>query len=124
MGGAEPDNCFYIQNLAAIRGKLDIDLASDPPPDLVLEIDITSKSLNRLPIYARLGVPEVWRYDQKQLRLYQLVNGTYVETQNSLAFNEFPVKFIPDFIKQNLVAGRNALRQSFQLWVKQQIQMQ
>lgn len=86
MGGAEPDNCFYIQNISAIRGRLDIDFASDPPPDLVLEIDITSKSLDRLSIYARLNVPEVWRYDQKQLRLYQLVNGTYTETQTSLAF--------------------------------------
>ncbi len=122
MGGAEPDNCFYIQNLSAIRGRLDIDLASDPPPDLVLEIDITSKSLDRLPIYARLGVPEVWRYDQKQLRLYQLVNGMYVETQTSVAFGEFPVKSIPDFIRQQLAAGRNALRQSFRLWVRQQIQ--
>lgn len=122
MGGAEPDNCFYFQNLPAIRGRLDIDLASDPPPDLVLEIDITSKSLERLPIYARLGVPEVWRYDQKQLRLYQLINGMYVETQTSLAFGEFPVKSIPDFIKQNLAAGRNALRKSFRLWVRQRIQ--
>jgi len=56
-----------------------------------LEIDITSKSLDRLLIYARLGVPEVWRYDQKQLRLYQLVNGMYIETETSLAFAEFPV---------------------------------
>ena len=121
MGGAEPDNCFYIQNLPAIRGRLDIDLNSDPPPDLVLEIDITSKSLDRLPIYARLGVPEVWRYENTQLWLYQLVNEMYVETQASLAFSEFPVKSIPDFIRQNLASGRNALRQSFRLWVRQQI---
>jgi Uma2 family endonuclease len=78
---------------------LDIDLNSDPPPDLVLEIDITSKSLDRLPIYARLGVPEVWRYDQKQLRLYQLVSGMYVEIETSLAFSKFPVKSIPGFIE-------------------------
>ena len=121
MGGVEPDNCFYIQNLLAIRGRLDIDLNSDPPSDLVLEIDITSKSLDRLPIYARLGVPEVWRYVKKQLR-YQLVNGMYIETQTSLAFGESPVKSIPDLIGQNLAAGRNALRQSFRLWVRQQIQ--
>jgi len=74
-------------------------------PRFGIEIDITSKSLDRLLIYARLGVPEVWRYDQKQLRLYQLVNGMYIETET--AFAEFPVKSIPDFIKQNL-AGRNA----------------
>jgi len=62
------------------------------------------------PADARLGVPEVWRYDQKQLQLYQLVNGMYIETETSLAFAEFPVKSIPDFIKQNLATGRNALR--------------
>jgi len=55
----EPDQCFYFQNEPAIRGKLDLDLAHDAPPNLALETDITSKSLNRMPIYARLGVPEV-----------------------------------------------------------------
>lgn len=63
MAGAEPDECFYIQNLSAIIRKLDINWNQAPPLDLVIEIDITSKSLERLPIYARLGVPEVWRYE-------------------------------------------------------------
>ena len=57
--GFEPDSCFYIQNEARVRGKEEIDLAVDPPPDLVIEIDITSPSLNKFPIYARIGVPEV-----------------------------------------------------------------
>lgn len=121
MGGAEPDNCFYIQNLPAIRGRLDIDLNQDPPPDLILEIDITSKSLDSLPIYARLEVPEVWRYDRALLRIYQLVNGMYIETDTSLAFPRFPVKSIPDFIRQNLAVGRNRLRQSFRAWVRQRL---
>ena len=59
LAGVEPDNCFYFQNEAVIRGKLQFDLNQDPPPDLVLEIDLSSKSLNRFPIYARLGVPEI-----------------------------------------------------------------
>jgi len=62
--GAEPDSSFYIQNAARIRGKREIDLTQDPPPDLVVEIDITSSSLNRFQIYATLGVPELWRYDE------------------------------------------------------------
>jgi Uma2 family endonuclease len=117
--GAEPDECFYIQNFPAIRGRLDIDLSQDPPPDLVLEIDITSKSLDSLLIYARLGVSEVWRYDRNQLLIYQLVNERYVETQTSLAFPEFPINSLPNFIKQNLADGRRALRQSFRMWVRQ-----
>lgn len=121
MGGAEPDSCFYIQNETAIRGRLDIDLTQDPPPDLVLEIDITSKSLDRLPIYARLGVPEVWRYDRKKLYIYQLEQQTYDEVEYSLAFPTFPVQAIPEFIKKNLSLGRRALRQSFRAWVREQL---
>ncbi|MBV9387643.1 MAG: Uma2 family endonuclease [Chroococcidiopsidaceae cyanobacterium CP_BM_ER_R8_30] len=117
MAGAEPDECFYIQSLPAILGRLDIDLNQDPPPDLVLEVDMTNKSLNRLQIYSRLGVPEVWRYDQGQLWLYHLVEE-YVETESSLTFPEFPVKRIPDFVKQNLMTGRTALRRRFREWVR------
>lgn len=120
MGGAEPDNCFYIQNEPAIRGRLDIDLAQDPPPDLVLEIDITSKSLDSLPIYARLGVPEVWRYDRKRLLIYHLEQGGYVEATFSLAF-PIPIQSLPEFIAQNLSLGRRVLRQVFRGWVRQQL---
>lgn len=63
QAGVEPDNCFYFQNEALVRGKLHFDLDIDPPPDLALEIDLTSKSIPRLPLYARLGVPEIWCYD-------------------------------------------------------------
>ena len=63
QAGLEPDNCFYFQNEARIRGQLTFDLTQDPPPDLAIEIDITHKSLNRFPIYARLGVPALWCYD-------------------------------------------------------------
>jgi Uma2 family endonuclease len=64
LAGAEPDNCFYFQNEAIVRGRTDLDLSKgDPPPDLVLETDMISKSLDRFPIYARLGVPEIWSYD-------------------------------------------------------------
>ena len=122
LGGAEPDNCFYIQSLGAIRDKLNIDLDKDPPPDLVLEIDITSKSLDSLPIYARLGIPEVWRYNWGQIQIYQLVAGSYVETETSKAFPNFPIKSIPDFIRQNLDSDRLSLRRAFFAWVRRQQQ--
>jgi Uma2 family endonuclease len=67
--GLEPDRCFYIRNVPAVLGKLDLDLTRDPPPDLAIEIDITSSSLDRLAIYAALGVPEVWRFDGEQLAI-------------------------------------------------------
>jgi len=120
MSGAEPDECFYIQNFPAIQGRLNIDLGQgDPPPDLVLEIDHTSKSLDSLPIYARLGIPEVWRYDKGELYIYQLTNNAYISAEFSLAFPDFPVKSLPNFVKQHMAQGRRVMRQLFSLWVHQ-----
>ena len=70
--GFEPDTCFYIQNVERVRGKDEIDLTVDPPPDLVIEIDITSPSLNKFPIFAAMGIPEVWRYDGKTVTIFTL----------------------------------------------------
>lgn len=81
--GFEPDSCFYIQNEEQIRGKDRIDLAFDPPPDLVIEVDITSPSINKLPIYSRLGVPEVWRYDGVKLEILRLGDARYAEVTES-----------------------------------------
>jgi Uma2 family endonuclease len=117
--GAEPDNSFYIQNESLVRGRVDIDLDQDPPPDLVLEIDYTSKSLDRMPIYARLGVPELWRYDNNTLSIYKLQAGKYNEADTSPTFGGFPARDIPSFIEQNISAGRRGLRQSFRPWVRQ-----
>ena len=61
--GIEPDNCYYIQNELAFRGKQTLDLSTDLPPDLAIEIDITSSSINKLDIYSALGVPELWSYN-------------------------------------------------------------
>jgi Uma2 family endonuclease len=120
LAGVEPDNCFYFQNEALIRGKLEFDLTQDPPPDLALEIDLTSKSLNRFPIYARLGVPEIWCYDTGELKIYQLQNGDYRETETSLVFPDLAVKEIPRLIEQNRSAGRRAIRQAVRAWVREQ----
>lgn len=81
--GFEPDSCFYIQHVAAISGKATIDLDTDPPPDLVLEIDLTHPSLDKLPIYAAVGVPEVWRYTNDHLVMYRLTEGTYTVVETS-----------------------------------------
>ena len=118
LAGVEPDNCFYFQNEAAIRGKLQFDLNQDPPPDLVLEIDLTSKSLNRFPIYARLGVPEIWCYDSGELKIYQLQNEEYQEAQISLVFPNLAVQEIPRLIEQNRSLGRRAIRQAVRAWAR------
>lgn len=125
LKGAEPDNCFYIQNEPAIRSvKPNIDLSKDPPPDLILEIDYKSPSLNKQPIYAGLGVPEIWCYNMEIIQIYQLEAGTYKETDTSLAFGSFPVKEIPRFIEQNISASPRVVQKLFRHWVKQYIEQQ
>lgn len=119
QAGIEPDNCFYVQNEARIRGKLRIDLEQDLPPDLALEIDITNKLLDRLPIYARLGVPEIWCYDATALRIYQLQTGQYVESERSLVFPLLAIRELPQLIEACRSLGRLAFRQAVRDWAKQ-----
>ena len=121
LAGVEADDCFYFQNEAAVRGKLDLDLLQDPPPDLALEIDITSKSLNRFPIYARLGVPEIWFYDSSKLKIYHLHNGEYRESTISLIFPNLPVQELPQLIEKHRAEGRIAIRQAVQQWVRDKL---
>jgi Uma2 family endonuclease len=117
QAGAEPDNCFYFQNEAIVRGRLDLDLSrGDPPPDLVLEIDVTHKSLDRFPIYSRLGVPELWCYSAGELRMYALQDGEYVEVQVSLVLPQLPIRELPQLIESYRSLGRRALRKAVREW--------
>lgn len=121
QAGLEADNCFYFQNEAIVRGRLDINLAQDPPPELALEIDVTSKSLERFPIYARLSIPELWCYDTGVLKIYHLQNGQYVEAEQSMIFSELNIQALPQLIEENRSAGRLALRRSVREWVRGQV---
>jgi Uma2 family endonuclease len=84
--GAEPDACFYVASAHRVIGKRTIDLESDPPPDIVVEIDVTTESLGKFPIYAALAVPEIWRYDGTRFQIYELTGQTYVEAAGSRFF--------------------------------------
>jgi Uma2 family endonuclease len=84
--GFEPDACFYVQSATRIRGKTEFDLTIDPPPDVVIEVDLTNPSLPKFSIFAQLGVPEVWRYDGSQWQIFQLVGEDYVKQGRSPAF--------------------------------------
>ena len=84
LKGFEPDSAFYLAHAAAVRGR-DIDPTVDPPPDLILEIDISRSSLARFPIFAAFGVPEVWRYDGSRVTIWRLEGGRYVAVESSAA---------------------------------------
>jgi Uma2 family endonuclease len=118
--GIEADQCFYIQNEAAIRGKKRLDLGVDPPPDLALEIDITSRT--HPSIYEALQVPELWRFERGKLQINVLREGKYVESEESLNFPGIPlVENIPQYLNQSKTAGRNATLRAFRQWVRAQI---
>lgn len=116
----EPDNCFYIQNEAAVRGKDRLDLRVDPPPDLALEIDITSRT--HPDIYAALGVLELWRFEQGKLQINVLEAGQYRETTTSSLFPELPLaEVIPNYVTRCKTEGRNKTMKAFRAWVRGQI---
>jgi Uma2 family endonuclease len=119
--GKEADECFYIQNEAVMRDKLEIDLATDPPPDLALEMDLTSSSLNKMKIYAELKVPEVWRFKKGKLTINILTDAGYVESETSLAFGSFPVRELAQFMQLNSDKGENARIREFREWVRSRL---
>ena len=122
QAGLEPDNCFYFQNEALVRGKLEFDLNVDPPPDLALEIDLTSKSLDRFPIYQRLGVPDLGCYEEGALKIFQLQANGYVETERSAIFPMLNIRELPQLIETHRLEGRLALRRSIRTWVRAQVE--
>jgi Uma2 family endonuclease len=121
LSGAEPDECFYINNIAAVRGKKRLDLTEDPAPDLVVEIDVTSSSHNRLQVYADLGVAEVWIYNGESLAVKQLQNGIYITSPTSQFFANIPITEIAKFLQQAETMDYLELVKSFRTWVRSQI---
>lgn len=98
--GFEPDSCLHVQNEERIRGKDRIDLGVDPAPDLVIEIDIASPSLDKLSIYARLGVSEVWRYESGKVVILRLKGADYVEVAESMVLPALTGAVLSGFVEK------------------------
>jgi Uma2 family endonuclease len=116
--GFEPDSCFYIENEERVRGKARIDLAVDPPPDLVIEIDITSPSFSKLPIYAQIGVPEVWRYDGERLKILVLEGSEYAETAESTVVPPVTSNVLSNFMKKSTTTKRTVWLEAVREWAR------
>jgi Uma2 family endonuclease len=119
--GIEPDNCYYIQSEPAVRGREELDLETAPPPDLAIEIDITSSSINKFAIYSALGVPELWLYNGRVLKFYQLVETEYIERDFSVTFSFVSAAEMAGFFTRTQTMGEMALLKSFRTWVKGKI---
>ena len=118
--GFEPDSCYYVNNEARVRGKEEIDPSVDPPPDLVIEIDITSPSLDKFPMYAQVGVPEVWRYDGQSLDIFVLENGQYQAARTSTAFPVLTPEAVNQFLAASATLTSTTWLRRVRQWVKEQ----
>lgn len=116
-GEIEPDQCLYIQNEALVRGKARVDLSVDPPPDLAIESDVTSRTHPDL--YAALGVPELWRFEKGALQIYVLHGGRYRAAPESRLFPRLPLReVISQYLAQSKRQGRNRTLREFRSWVR------
>jgi Uma2 family endonuclease len=119
--GLEPDECYYLANETRMRGKRELDLSVDPPPDLAIEVDISRSSIDKLAIYGAIGVPEVWFFNGESLRVHQLQSdGRYIEREQSAAFPFLDLKVIVQFMRRFEQLGETAWIRSFRCWVKEQ----
>jgi Uma2 family endonuclease len=120
--GLEPDNCFWIASEPRVRGKNKIDLRVDPPPDLAIEIDITSSSLNRMGIYADLGVPEVWRFADQTLAFHVLGGDRrYALAPRSATFPFVTPGDVLRFLALRSTLDENAVVRELRAWVRAEV---
>jgi Uma2 family endonuclease len=118
--GLEPDDCYWIASELLVRGKDRINLRTDPPPDLALEIDVTHSSLNRMAIYAALRVPEVWRLENQRVICYLLgTDGRYSASTSSRAFPGLDPAELSPFLAMRRQMDDNAVVRQFRAWVRQ-----
>lgn len=115
--GLEPDKCYYIQHEAFARGEDEVDFLKDPPPDLVLEVDHTAKSIKKMPIYQAMGVPEVWRWNEELLTISELVDGRYQQHEDSTALPGFPFDALKQALQQRHQIDETTLIRQFRQWL-------
>jgi Uma2 family endonuclease len=114
--GIEPDDCFYIQNYKVVIGKNRLDLTVDPPPDLALETDVTSKT--ELDAYEALGVPELWIYEGGKLKINLLQAGRYIDSQTSPTFPGIAVvEIIPRCMQRAREVGVSQVLEEFEVLI-------
>jgi Uma2 family endonuclease len=119
--GLEADECWWIEHEEQMRGKDEFDPDVDPPPDLALEVEISRSVLKRLPIYAALGIPEVWRYDGRTIQILHLTaNSQYQLAPTSKALPLVPVAELVQFLKLRHTLSETQVIRQFRAWVRQQ----
>lgn len=112
--GLQPDGSYYVQKEAEVRGKDQYRPGVDPPPDLVIEVDVTNSCLPRLPVFAKLGVPEIWRFGEAGIQIYLLSpEGEYQVVDRSSAFPFVTASDLARFLEQRRETDENSVIRAF-----------
>lgn len=114
--GFEPDTCFYIANVASVSGRRPIDPAIDPPPDLLIEMEVTTSAIPKLPLFAALGIPEVWRTTPEGVTILTLRDGDYVPVLASPAFPPLTTAVLTRFLDDGYTMERSPWLRSIRSW--------
>lgn len=122
--GFEPDSCFYIQSLALIEGKSNLGKENEIPPDLIIEVNRTSSSVPRMPIFAAFGVKEVWRFDGKKVKFYTLEEGVYLETEKSVALPVLSGAKATEFLRESREMKSSVWAKRIRDWAKTQSEIE
>ena len=118
--GLEPDGCFYVQTAAAIGNKLRLDFESDPPPDIALEVDLHHESVSKFPIYAALGIHEIWRYDGISMKIHHLERGEYLPSDSSRALPMLSADILTEFLTRVKKEDQYETLLAFEQWLSLQ----
>ena len=118
--GTEPDACFYVQSIEKIGSGNKLDFSVDPPPDIAVEIDIHHESLYKFPIYAKLGVPEIWRYDSKKFEIHKLEKGKYKKIERSESLPVLSAKILGELLNRSREHRQTKILKDFEKWLKEQ----
>ena len=116
--GSEPDACFYVQSASRIGNRVLLDFTNDPPPDIVVEVDINHDSLSKFPIYAALGVSEIWRYDGQALTIHLLEHNQYITSEASVALPMLTSAVLTEFLSRSRSEDQYETLLEFETWLE------
>jgi Uma2 family endonuclease len=117
--GAEPDTSYYAQNAERVDGLAKIDFRTSPPPDLVVEVDLSHRRMDKLELYSKLGVPEFWRFGREGLQGFALVEGANRQIEVSGVVNGLPLAQVATFLERRLESDRRAVYRDWQSWLRE-----
>ena len=117
--GFEADESFYIEHAEAIRAKDEIDLSIDPPPELIIEVEITSPAIRKMELFAAIGIPEVWRHNGRQLSVSLLNGDQYDSSQASRGLPDFPIAVADSIVAQRKVRSEIELVREFRVAIRE-----